>query len=155
MRLSSKALETQLEKVRKLENRLTFRLSVLSKLLDQQATALLKGTPLSLTSYRILNVVDTLGVISISDLSRFCALDRAQVSRTAVEMEQLGLVSLEADVQSKRKKLVAITPLGLDLLTSVSASFEARRKHIEAGLGDEALAGLWHGLERLGTVLET
>ncbi|MGH1466119.1 MAG: MarR family winged helix-turn-helix transcriptional regulator [Cognatishimia sp.] len=155
MQLTTKALETQLESVRELESRLTFRLSVLSKLLDQQATALLKETPLSLTSYRIMNVVKTFGVISISDLSRFCALDRAQVSRTTVELEKLGLVSFQADTQSKRKKLVVITPEGLEILASVGPAFEVRRKEIEAGLGAEALAGLWQGLERLGDILET
>ncbi|MDF9301969.1 MarR family transcriptional regulator [Tritonibacter mobilis] len=154
MSMNAKALESQLEKVRELESRLTFRLSVLSKRLDQDAAALLKDTPLGLTSYRILNVVNTFEIISISDLSRFCSLDRAQVSRTAVEMEKLGIVSFEADTRSKRKKLVAITGKGLDMLASVRPAFEARRKQIEAGLGEEALAGLWHGLEQLGIILD-
>jgi len=152
--LTSKTLETQLEKVRELESRLTFRLSVLSKLLDQQATGLLKDTPLSLTSYRILNVIDTFGELSISEISRFCALDRAQVSRTAVEMEKLGLVAFRADAHSKRKKLVVMTQNGLHMLASIRPVFAARREHIETQMGEENLEALWRGLDRLGEILD-
>jgi len=91
MFLSAKSLEDQPERVRDLESRMTFRLSVLSKVLDHQAQTLVVGADINLTSYRFLNVVSTLGLISISDISRFCGIDRAQASRTAVDLEKRGL----------------------------------------------------------------
>ncbi|MCJ7874694.1 MarR family transcriptional regulator [Phaeobacter sp. J2-8] len=142
MHLSAKTLEEQLERVRTLESRLTFRLSVLSKLLDQQAQAMLDGTGINLTGYRILNVINTLGSTSISDISRFCGIDRAQVSRSATELEKQGLVQFEDDAVSKRKKLVAISPDGRALLEAVKPAFVERNEKLDELLGPERKAAV-------------
>jgi DNA-binding MarR family transcriptional regulator len=142
MHLSAKTLEEQLERVRTLESRLTFRLSVLSKLLDQQAQAMLDGTGINLTGYRILNVINTLGSTSISDISRFCGIDRAQVSRSATELEKQGLVLFEDDAVSKRKKLVAISPDGRALLEAVKPAFVERNEKLDELLGPERKAAV-------------
>ena len=153
MKLTAAALERQLEKVRDLESQLTFRLSVLSKLLDQQVVALLKGTPLSLTSFRILTVVHTFEQISISDISRFNAIDRAQVSRTTIELEKRGFVTFLGDPKSKRKKLVLLTDEGKAILDEVRPKFEERRQALEQGLGPEAHKALWKGMTKLGELV--
>lgn len=153
MKLTSAALESQLEKVRELESLLTFRLAVLSKLLDQQVVELLQGTPLSLTSYRILTVVDTFEEISISDISRFNAIDRAQVSRTAITLEEQRLVTFRSDPSSKRKKLVALTDQGHALLDEIRPRFDARQRALEQGLGPEAHAALWKGMTKLAELV--
>ncbi|MDH3661854.1 MAG: MarR family transcriptional regulator [Alphaproteobacteria bacterium] len=149
MKLTSAALESQLEKVRELESQLTFRIAVLSKRLDQQVVALLKDTPLNLTSYRILVVIDTFEEISISDISRFNAIDRAQVSRTAIELEKQGLVTFRSDPSSRRKKMVVLTEAGQALLDDLHPRFEARQKKLEQGLGPEAHQALWQGITKL------
>ncbi len=142
MHLSAKTLEEQLERVRTLESRLTFRLSVLSKLLDQQAQAMLDGTGINLTGYRILNVITTLGSTSISDISRFCGIDRAQVSRSATVLEKQGLVQFEDDAVSKRKKLVAISTDGRALLETVKPAFVERNEKLDELLGPERKAAV-------------
>ena len=43
MKLTAASLESQLEKVKDLESRLTFRLSVLSKVLDHQSVGAAQG----------------------------------------------------------------------------------------------------------------
>ncbi|MGI9509373.1 MAG: MarR family winged helix-turn-helix transcriptional regulator [Geminicoccaceae bacterium] len=153
MKLTSGALASQLEKVQELESQLTFRLAVLSKLLDQQVAELLKGTPLSPTSYRILTVVDTFGAISISDISRFNAIDRAQVSRTAMALAKQGLVAFRGDPRSKRKKIVVLTDDGRALLEDLRPQFQARRNALERGLGPEAHEALFLGLAKLGELV--
>lgn len=153
MHMTAKSLEAQLEKVRELEGRLTFRLSVLSKTIDQQSSDLLKDTPLSLASYRILAVVGTFEEISISDISRFNAVDRAQVSRTAVDLAASGYVAFQSDPGSKRKKIVVLTEAGRALLDSLSPKFETRRKALKEGLGEEANAALWQGLDKLAEII--
>lgn len=149
MHYSSKALETQLERMRELESRLTFRLSVLSKLLDAQAQDLLDGSGINLTSYRILNIINTLGSTSVSDISRFCGIDRAQVSRSAIELQKQGLVSFEEDAGSKRKKLVAITEGGRDLLERLQPEFLKRNQTFETLLGPERKAALTEAISIL------
>lgn len=153
MKLTSHELETQLRKVRELESRLTFRLAVLSKLLDQQALELLKGRDLNLTSYRILNVVDTFDAISISDLSRFAALDRAQISRTAADLVRRGLVEYASDPHSRRKKLVRLTDQGLALIEDIRPDFVERNRRLEEQLGPDDLQALWKGLTKLGEIV--
>jgi len=153
MRLNSATLENQLEKVRELENRLTFRLSVVSKLLDRQSQSFLEGTELNLSSYRILAVVHTFEQISISDISRFNAMDRAQVSRAAIELEKLGLVSFCADPQSKRKKMVKLTEDGLKILEQIQPEFDKYRRKLEAALGPDNMQALSTGLSRLTQVV--
>ncbi|PVH27583.1 hypothetical protein DDE20_16730 [Pararhodobacter oceanensis] len=139
---SAKTLEDQLERVRALESRLTFRLSILSKFLDQQAQAMLEGSGVNLTGYRILNVINTLGGTSISDISRFCAMDRAQVSRSATELERQGLVTFKEDAVSKRKKLVEISSAGNALLETIKPAFLERNEKLDELLGPERKAAL-------------
>ncbi|WP_116559679.1 MarR family winged helix-turn-helix transcriptional regulator [Pararhodobacter oceanensis] len=142
MHFSAKTLEDQLERVRALESRLTFRLSILSKFLDQQAQAMLEGSGVNLTGYRILNVINTLGGTSISDISRFCAMDRAQVSRSATELERQGLVTFKEDAVSKRKKLVEISSAGNALLETIKPAFLERNEKLDELLGPERKAAL-------------
>lgn len=149
MHVSAKALEHQLEKVRELESRLTFRLSVLSKMLDQQAQEMLSNTGINLTAYRILNVVNTFDSASISDISRFCGIDRAQISRTAVELDNLGLVVFREDPISQRKKLVALSEAGQTLLAELHPRFLARNKELDALLGPERRAALTESISIL------
>lgn len=153
MRFSSTELETQLEQVRELESRLTFRLSVLSKMLDQQGQEILKDTPLNLTSYRVLLVVETFGAISISDISRFTGLDRAQISRTAEALGRGGLVSFSAAPDSKRKKIVGLTESGQTLIAEIKPRFAQRDRMLADGLGPEMSEALQQGLVKLGAVL--
>ena len=142
MPLSSKSLEDKLARVRILENQLTFRLAVLSKLLDQQAQALLEDAQINLTSYRILIVIHTFGEISISDLSRFCAIDRAQVSRSAVGLGRRGLVAFREDAVSKRKKIAVLTESGQELIDRFSSSFAERDRRYDDALGPDRRAAL-------------
>ena len=153
MRFSSTELETQLEQVRELEGRLTFRLSVLSKMLDQQGQEILKDTPLNLTSYRVMLVVDTFGAISISDISRFTALDRAQISRTAEALGRSGLVEFSADRNSKRKKIVSLAEEGSKLLGRIKPRFAERDRRLAESLGPEIFEALQQGLVKLGATL--
>lgn len=149
MLVSAKALEHQLEKVRELESRLTFRLSVLSKLLDQQAQDLLTDTEINLTSYRILNIINTFGTVSISDISRFCGIDRAQVSRSAVALDKRGLVVFSHDPASQRKKLVSLSDAGQKLLSELDPRFRARNDEINALLGPERRAAVTEAINIL------
>lgn len=135
---SARDLADRLEKVRDLESRMTFRLSVVSKLLDHQTTEILADTPINLSQYRVMMVVDTFEAISISDISRFNAIDRGQISRTAAELERRGFVSFQEDPSSKRKKLVLLTGEGEKVLEQVRPKLEARRNELREHLGEEA-----------------
>lgn len=149
MQLNSNALKIQLEKMGDLESRIAFQMSVVSKKLDQYANTLLKDSPINLTAYRVLNIVNTFGGSSISDISRSTAMDRAQISRIAVELEKKGLVLFAKDGANKRKKLVVLSESGLELVESLLPVFQERRKKVRELLGEEVYDSMLVGLVKL------
>ena len=128
--------------LRALESRLTFRLSVLSKLLDSQANEMLEGTGIGLTDYRVLNVVFTIGAVSISDISRFCAIERDKISTSATELAKQEIVKFEPDPNRRGMKVVELTQKGQSLLEVLHPVFRERNEEMETLLGPERKAAL-------------
>jgi DNA-binding MarR family transcriptional regulator len=149
MTLTSKELEMQLERVRTLESNVTFQFSMISKLMDNNALALLADTPLNLTAYRLLRTVEVFEQISIADLSRHMVTDNAQISRTATDLSKKGLVEFRADPKSKRRKLVVLSDDGRNLMKKLAGRFEARRAAVEECLGERALEELHKSFMKL------
>ncbi|MBT9385391.1 MarR family transcriptional regulator [Pseudooceanicola sp. CBS1P-1] len=142
-------LADELQRIEALEQRLTFRLHVLSKQIDQQASALLEGSALNLSAYRFLTTVESLGDSSIADIARFMAMDRALASRTASDLERRGLIGFDKAPDNRRKKLVRMTPEGQALLDQMMPRFEARRQRLRDRLGPDRFAVLNECLDLL------
>ncbi len=149
MKLTSKSLERQLERVRKLESNVTFQFSMIAKLMDLDALALLADTPLTLTSYRALKTVETFEEISIADLSRHMVSDSAQISRVVAELSKNEFVEFNSDPTNKRRKLVVLSAKGHKLMESLAPRFEKRRQAVEDLLGDEIIDDLRLGFAKL------
>lgn len=149
MQTKKQELEGKLQKIRELEQRLTFRLHILSKQIDQQAADMLRDTPINLSAYRFMTTLESLGESSIADMARFIAMDRALASRTAVELERRGYVEFRKDPSNRRKKLVALTKDGEDFLSHIMPRFEARRTKLRAHLGEDMFTSLHDCLDRL------
>lgn len=142
-------LEAKLRKIHELEQRLTFRLHILSKQIDQQAAEMLRDAPINLSAYRFMTTLDSLGECSIADMARFITMDRALASRTAVELERNGFVEFRKDPANRRKKLVALTGEGEAFLARIMPRFEARRARLRDHLGEDMFATLHACLDRL------
>ncbi|WP_164660126.1 MarR family winged helix-turn-helix transcriptional regulator [Tropicibacter sp. Alg240-R139] len=149
MTITSKELEKRLERVRTLESNVTFQFATISKLMDQNAQELLVGTPLNLTGYRVLKMVETFESLSIADLSRQMVTDSAQISRVATDLGAKGLVSFQSDPKNKRRKLVKLSKDGEALMQTLAPRFSARRAAVEALLGGEAITGLHESFAKL------
>ncbi|SCZ62196.1 DNA-binding transcriptional regulator, MarR family [Epibacterium ulvae] len=135
-------LEKRLERVRILENNVTYQFSMIAKLMDMDALAKLEGTGLNLTSYRLLKTVETFETMSIADLSRHMVTDSAQISRTATELGKRDLVEFQVDPTNKRRKLVVLAPAGIELMAKLAPVFKARRAAVEDLLGEAAIRDL-------------
>ncbi len=142
MKMTSHELEQQLFRVRQLESNVTFQFSMISKLMDMNALALLEDTPLTLLSYRLLKTVETFEEMSIADLGRHMVTDNAQISRAATDLAKKGLVVFAGDPTNKRRKLVRLSPDGLALMARIAPRFTARRKAVEDCLGPDVIASL-------------
>lgn len=149
MDLSAKNLSKRLRHVQDLDGNLTFQLSRVAKLLENQATALLTDTELNLTAYRLLRIVSIFEAITISDLARLMVIDRAQISRAAAELEKTGYLSTQPDPTSKRKKLLVLDEKGVAILAHLAPAFTARRERLDALIGDDKLDDL---LELMNTL---
>lgn len=149
MAITSKELELQLERVRKLESNVTFQFHVVAKLMEMDAMNAIKDTPLNLTGYRLLRTVQTFERISMADLARHMVTDNAQISRTAADLRKQGLVDFETDPTSKRRKIVILTEAGESLLRSLDPRFQKRQAAVQECLGDELRGALAECFERL------
>jgi len=69
---------------------MTFRFSVLSKLLDRQMAVIAAEFGLSLAAYRALATIAAFDETTAADLVRYTSYDKAALSRTVVELEKLS-----------------------------------------------------------------
>lgn len=153
MSLSTEHLLQRAAKLDALNAHLTFRISRMAKLLEVEGSQRLADSGVNLTSYRMMLVIDVFDEISVSDLSRIMLIDRAQISRSASELIERGLVEAHADKGSRRKKLLALTRDGRDLYEVLRMQFDDREKALE-GMLDADLAAFWRSLNRVSAWLE-
>ena len=136
-----------------LERHLSFRISRLSKLLDNQATRLLGESRLTLTGYRILLVLSIFRETTAADLSRLMVIDRAQVSRAVAELVREGFVSDRPDPTNRRKRLLRVAGKGGEELDKVRPGFRNRQVRLETLLTEGELRGLTAAIDRLSRQL--
>lgn len=149
MNISALKLALQARKIEALNSHITFRISQMSKLLEVEAAGRLAGTGVSLTSYRILMIVEIFGEITAADLSRFMVIDRAHISRAATDLIERGMLLVGADRSSKRKKLLSLSEDGQALTDRLHARFSARNAAIEELLTPDELESLWSAIEKI------
>ena len=150
--LEADELETRLNKLRELESNLTFRFAIVNRILENQVMEIVSKLDLNLTGYRVLRVTSFFGSISLSDLSRQMLVDRAQISRTAADLEKRGLIEFRQEGTNKRKKMVTLSTSGQALMDDLAPKFRERRSSIEDTVGKDALSGLWQAIENLSNL---
>jgi len=120
---------------------MTFRFSVLSKLLDRQMAGIAAEFGLSLAAYRALATIAAFDETTAADLVRYTSYDKAALSRTVVELEKLELIEVRNDPSHGRRRILSVTPQGHDLLGKAAPRVEARRDGLSAQLTDEEERG--------------
>lgn len=141
--------ERAIDGISQLQAQMTFRFSVLSRLLDQQMTVIAADFGLSLGAYRGLVTIDAFGEMTSADLVRYTGYDKAAVSRQVKELRDLGLISMVDDPNHGRRKLLTVTDGGALLLAKAAPSVEARRAALSDQLTDKEEAVFLHAIEKL------
>ncbi len=134
---------------------LTYMLSSVAKKLDNDMPALLEGSPLNATAYRILACLDYQGDLSISDLGRVMNIDRAQISRAAAALQDDGFVAFQPHQTNRRKKMVTLTASGASALETASPRIIDRRRRLESALGPVRVQALLESLHILSAELDS
>ena len=151
--LDADQVRARLEALSEMEERLSFRITRLSKLLDSHATRQLAGSRLNLTAYRIVMVLNIFKETSAADLARLMVIDRAQVSRSVSELIALGLLTERPDPTNKRRKLLRLTEEGQAELDLVAPHLIRRQKMFNTLLTDDEMAGLSSAIDKLSRYL--
>lgn len=146
MNLTSKNLTLQLDRVKKLEALKTFQLARLSKMLEHHGQTLVEDSNLNLTGYRMLLIIDIFEEITLSDLSRVMLIDGAQISRAAKDLVVKKYIEYRAVPGNQRKKYLAHTDAGSQLLQILKPRFEKREAEIEKLLKDDGIEEMWNGI---------
>ncbi|WP_112322068.1 MarR family winged helix-turn-helix transcriptional regulator [Oceanibium sediminis] len=151
--IDTKQTRDRLLALSQLEERLSFRISRLSKLVDNDASRYLAGSSLNLTSYRILMVLSIFRETSAADLARLMVIDRAQVSRSVAEMMKQGFLADRGDPTNKRRKLLQLTEKGQAALDRAQPHFAQRQKQFQDLLSAEEFSGLTSAIDKLSRLL--
>jgi len=135
--------------ISQLQAQMTFRFSVLSKLLDRQMSGIASDFGLSLAGYRALATIDAFGEATAADLVRYTGYDKAAMSRTVMELEKQSLVDVRMDPNHGRRKILSVTSKGDALIAAAAPMVQTRRERLSAQLSDEEERVFLSAIEKL------
>lgn len=142
-------------KLTDLNDRLTYRLSRLQARLNKHAVALLsEHGDLTLTQWRLLTSIDSLGTTTLAELVREMQYDKAQLSRGVTSLEALGLVRMEQDETDNRRHLISLTNEGQAEHARLMPVFVARQRVLRSGLSETQLDQLFAALDQIDATLD-
>lgn len=145
--------QRNLDGISRLKSQLTFRISVLSKMLDRQMAEIAAIENLSLGAYRMLATIDAFETLTAADLVRYTAYDKGAVSRLLAELDARGLIESKADPAHGRRKLIALTASGTNVLKALEPHVLSRRDQISTQLGPTDERQFAAAIEKLATYL--
>ena len=134
----------------------TYRLHKLSTLLSRQMHDELKARyRLGLAEWRTVAVLGEFGSLSLRDVSRRGAIDKAQVSRLLPGLIDRGYVVRDPDPTDRRRASLRLTDAGRKLYEEIRIIGRQRQAWLVEGLTGEERAMLVDSLDRLLARIET
>ncbi|MBI1422425.1 MAG: MarR family transcriptional regulator [Gammaproteobacteria bacterium] len=97
---------------------------------------------LRLPQYRVLDILDKVGKITVSDLSRKLDVTRATMSVLVTKMQKAGLVSYLDNKMDKRSFYIRLTEAGQLRLRSAEQAFQVMQKRMCESLPEATIAAL-------------
>ena len=91
--------------------------------------------------------------ISSNEIAEKIGHTHASVSQIVKELVRHGLLTMRTDAHDQRRRLMALTPLGQEMLPQLRAQTDDVRRSMQALLA-EADVDLWQALDRLETQLQ-
>lgn len=89
------------------------------------------------------------GADSSVELGRRLSVSKQAAAKTIIALEERGYVARETDPQDARRKRLAVTPLGLEVLNTGEQIFNSIRKEWEDRIGVSKVATLERELRTL------
>jgi len=104
---------------------------------------------LSDQQWRVLRVLGEHGAVETGRIAREAFILGPSLTGMLARMERDGLVMRERDATDQRRTVVAATPLGLELVETLSRSIEAHYAWMEKSLGKQNLRQLYELLDQV------
>lgn len=134
---------------------LTYRINVLSNLLNRQSERFLKQNHgIAIPDWRILFLLATGGPMSVRDLSGMARMDKALVSRVVSRLTEAGFVAREANHYDGRLVEVSITETGMSVYNAVLPHAATRQSVLLGTLDPDELDVLERALDKLTEFVE-
>lgn len=139
-----------------LEEFLTYKVAVLHAMFDEQLQYILSETcKLSITQWRVLNVVGHLTNVSTSRLKLKTKMDSDTVSTVLAELDDMALVSLQnEDDAGTPKTRVSLAAEGRVVFDRMCPVIHARQRLLMSELSAEDRAALYSSLDKLTHAVE-
>lgn len=138
-----------LDGISQLQAQMTFRFSVLSKLLDRQMTEIASTVGLSLGEYRALATISAFPETTAADLVRYTGYDKSAMSRLVSELERKSFIAVVDDPKHGRRKNLTTTTTGKETLEAAAPLVDARRAGLSSQLSDEEEQIFLRSIEKL------
>ncbi len=103
-------------------------------------------------AYALLELLQSDGSLSVSDLAQKLSIDRTNVSRLCARMQDAGELLRTQDPRDARTWRLSLTPQGHKAATKLDKSSLRRFEGLTARLGDDAEA-VMQALERLNEAM--
>jgi len=133
-----------------LDDFLTYRLNVLSNLLNKQTVRFLKDEHgIAIPDWRVLLLLVQSGPMSIRDLASLSRADKALISRVVSRLIDLGLVVRKTNDYDARLVQVSITEKGRDVFNNIQPRARVRQQVLRSILEPDELEVLDRALTKL------
>ncbi len=90
------------------------------------------------TDLRILNLLENLDSITVSEIARKTHVDKAWISRSLTQLDAKGLITRKADANDSRYTLICLTKKGRSLLKKVLPAAQANEQKMLQGIKEKA-----------------
>lgn len=146
------AQEHKTEQGTALRDHLTYRIARVQAKLNAQATRIVKeAAGITLTQWRVILLIGTVGRTRSTDVVREAAIDKGLVSRTIKTLTDADLVATETDKHDQRAHNLTLTAKGRELYARVLPITQERQRALRADLDADEIETLYQVLDKLET----
>lgn len=125
-----------------------------SKIRRAMVRDVLHDENLPLLEWRLLFSVARFGSCHLAYITRRTSVDPAHGSRAAAALEKKGLIVRRDDPENKRRKLISLTPDGIDLFNRIWPRARQKIKTVTSQLTDEDFDNLKRLLDLANSAAE-
>ncbi|WP_167752905.1 MarR family winged helix-turn-helix transcriptional regulator [Pusillimonas caeni] len=135
---------------------LTYWILLLSNTLTRSAARdLSEVAEITVPEWRIISAVGSRGALSLNDLARAIAVDKAWVSRTVANLEKKGFIQRKPLLSDGRQFTLELTDSGRRLHLEISAWSLQRQERLKGAFSEQEYKQFKGFIERLQTVADT